>query len=235
MTVIELDDRERDPRLIAAFRAADGVELRRVRLPSGDIRVDGHLLIERKTSLDFLASLRDGRLFSQVRRMTSRGGFALMILEGSGRELMSTGMSRESIQGALITISLIFQVPVLRSLDPEETARLSLYAGRQLRRQAEDLGGAPKRIVRVKRRAQLRVLRSLPGVGAARARRLLDALGTVSSVVAADLARLAEVDGIGERTASGIRWVLEEAAPAYGHERAEMDAGHRVACRVPGP
>ena len=41
-------------------------------------------------------------------------------------------MTREAIQGALINVSLILGIPVLRSRDAEESARIMLYAGRQL-------------------------------------------------------------------------------------------------------
>ena len=36
------------------------------------------------------------------------------------------------MQGALITVSLILGIPVLRSKDPSETARIIVYIGRQL-------------------------------------------------------------------------------------------------------
>jgi ERCC4-type nuclease len=227
MWVVEIDDRETDGRVGAALAAMPGVDVRRTRLPVGDFRVGGGLVVERKSALDFLASLKDGRLFRQAFRMSGIEEPAILILEGSGRELMSTGMRRESIQGTLITLGLIYRIPVLRSLDPEETARLMIYAASQWRRMEMGLGRGPKFKARGKRRAQMRVLKGLPGVGPVRARALLDSFGSIAALVNADASRLADVDGIGQRTAEAIRGVLEEAPPRYGVGEA-LDAGRQV-------
>jgi ERCC4-type nuclease len=81
-------------------------------------------------------------------------------------------MRREALQGALITVGLFFGLPILRARDGEESARLMLYAARQGRAFA---GGAlPRRGERPKgkRKTQLAILQSLPGVGAERAEKL---------------------------------------------------------------
>ena len=72
----------------------------------------------------------------------------------------------------MITLGLIYRIPVLRSLDPEETARLMIYAASQWRRMEMGLGRGPKFKARGKRRAQMRVLKGLPGVGPVRAREI---------------------------------------------------------------
>ncbi len=52
----------------------------------------------------------------------------VLILEGTAGDIADIGMTREAMQGALITVSLILGLPVLRSKHPSETARLnSLY------------------------------------------------------------------------------------------------------------
>jgi Fanconi anemia group M protein len=49
------------------------------------------------------------------------------------------------------------------------------------------------------------ILQGLPGIGPARADRLLDTFGTVETVFTARAEELAEVSGIGEKTAERIR------------------------------
>ena len=46
----------------------------------------------------------------------------MLILEGTGKELSKTGIRREAMQGALITVSIVLGVPVLRSKSPSESA-----------------------------------------------------------------------------------------------------------------
>jgi ERCC4-type nuclease len=122
---------------------------------------------------------------------------------------------REALQGALITIGVFFGVAVLHSDAPEETARLLVYLGRQARRAAQ--GGLPRPGYRPKgRRArQLFLLQGLPGVGPARAALLLERFGSVQAVVTASADDLATVEGIGEKTASKMRWAVQEAAVDY--------------------
>ena len=48
------------------------------------------------------------------------------------------GIRREALQGALITLALIFDFAVFRSLNPKETSQLLIYAGHQFARLRED-------------------------------------------------------------------------------------------------
>jgi ERCC4-type nuclease len=101
-------------------------------LSVGDYCVDGAVLIERKTASDFAQSLIDGRLFGQAGRISSSPLRPAYIIEGTSAEWAGLGVSREALQGALVTLMLIFDVPVFRSLDPAESARLIFYMGSQL-------------------------------------------------------------------------------------------------------
>ena len=110
-----VDDREPDS-VISALRSMPGVEISVSRLKLGDYLVDSRLLVERKTFQDFATSVIDGRLFSQAARLVASKISAAFILEGTAFDLQSTGVSREALQGALISLSLVFGIPVLRSI-----------------------------------------------------------------------------------------------------------------------
>ena len=178
-------------------------------LPVGDYCVDGAVLIERKTAADFAQSLIDGRLFSQAGRMSSSALRPAYIVEGTSADWAGLGVSREALQGALVTLMLIFDVPVFRSSDPAESARLIFYIGSQLVRQ-RDPGYAPYRQAKAKRKKtrQLRILQSLPGVGADRAKKLLERFKTVRACFTASPTELSEVEGIGSKTAAAIDQVI---------------------------
>lgn len=214
-----VDDREVDPDLIDALRAQEGVEVHVQRLKTGDYEVDGRCLFERKTMQDFACSLADGRLFGQAYRLAKCGQLAAFILEGRSSDLAGSQMRREALQGALITLTLIFGLPVLRSLDREETIRLMLYAARQLRRQNCDVLLLHTRKPRGKRRLQLRILQSLPGIGPTRAQQLLDHFGSAEAALTAPKEALQALPGIGENTATLIRWAI---GPDSADERREI-------------
>jgi DNA excision repair protein ERCC-4 len=206
---IVVDDRERPSGVIEELEKALAVVIKIEHLPVGDYCVDGAVLIERKTAADFAQSLIDGRLFGQAGWMSSSALRPAYIVEGTSAEWAGLGVSREALQGALVTLMLIFDVPVFRSSDPAESARLIYYIGSQLVRQ-RDPGYAPYRQAKAKRKKtrQLRILQSLPGVGADRAKKLLERFKTVRACFTASPTELSEVEGIGSKTAAAIDQVI---------------------------
>ena len=199
------DDRERAPEVLAALRKLPRTEIVVRRLAVGDYEIDGRVLVERKTVHDFAVSVIDGRLFKQaVRLRQTVSGRALILLEGRRSVLSEPGMRREALQGALVMLSVVLGIPVLRARDAAETARILRYTAEQVHRTGAHLirraGYRPKRL----RARQLFILQGLPGVGPERAARLLDACGSVAGVFAADEAALQQVHGIGRRTAAEI-------------------------------
>jgi len=219
---IIIDDRERSQTIHQALIAMEGVSCERRRLAIGDFQVDGRFLFERKTLPDFAVSIIDGRLFKQMTRLAMSPLNGVLVLEGSSRDLKPSGVRREALQGALITTSLILGIPVLRALNDDETARLMVYTARQVRFAAT--GGLPRSGYRPKgkRKQQLHILQSLPGVGPARAARLLARFGSVRNVLNASLENLITVEGIGSETARNIDWAVREPESAYGSETAKM-------------
>jgi DNA excision repair protein ERCC-4 len=206
---VVVDDRERRSGVVEELEKAAGVALGIERLSLGDYCVDGAVLIERKTAADFAQSLIDGRLFGQAGRMAKSRFRPAYIVEGTSAEWAKLGVSREALQGALVTLMLIFDMPVFRAADPAESARLILYIGSQLVR-LRDPDYLPYRQAKAKRKKtrQLRILQSLPGVGPDRATRLLERFGTVRACFGASVAELMEVGGIGSKTAAAIDHVI---------------------------
>jgi DNA excision repair protein ERCC-4 len=206
---VVVDDRERPFEVVAELKRSDRVVVQIEHLLVGDYCIDGAVLIERKTAADFAQSLIDGRLFAQAGRMANAHLRPAYIIEGTGAEWSGLGVSQESLQGALVTLMLVFDLPVFRSSDPAESARLILYIGSQLIR-LRDPGHVPYRQGKAKRKKsrQLRVLQGLPGVGPDRARRLLERFRTVRACFGASTAQLIEVEGIGPKTAAAIEQVI---------------------------
>jgi ERCC4-type nuclease len=213
---IVVDDREARSGALDVLRGLVGVSVKVRRLALGDYEVDGRLLVERKTLFDLAESIKDGRLFRQACRLAETPLRSFIILEGTARSLKATGMRRESLQGALVTLTVYFGIPLLRSRDPQETVRLMIYAARQGR--AIAAGALPRKGKRPrgKLRTQLHILQGLPGVGPERARLLLEAFGTVEAVLTASEEALGSVDGIGSTTVERICWAIREPGSTYG-------------------
>ena len=215
---VVVDDREKNSGVADALQQKENVVIQVQRIPCGDYLVDDRLVFERKTLNDFASSLIDGRLLKQASRLAYSSARAVYILEGTGKDFTYKGVRREAIQGALITISLIFGLPVLRSRNPIETANLILYAARQV---ALVIQSGLKRYgyrPRGKRGRQLFILQGLPGIGRERANRLLEEFGSVEAIINASSGQLQRVEGIGINTAEKIKSSISEPLQPYGSE-----------------
>jgi DNA excision repair protein ERCC-4 len=210
---VVVDDREPEDGPLRYLRTMDDVVVTVGRLEVGDYCIDDRFVVERKTFSDFSASVCDGRFFRQACRLASSPQRSVLILEGSsaGR----SALSREALQGALITLSVVLGVPLLRALDGEESARLMCYVSRQLSRHIRGAVSRHGYRPKGKRKQQLHILQGLPGIGPTRAERLLKAFGSVADVFAATEEELAAVDGFGNTTATRIAATIHEARAVY--------------------
>jgi ERCC4-type nuclease len=210
------DDRENKSEVIESLMGIENVKVCIYRLSIGDYQVDNRLIVERKTLKDFVVSIIDGRLFKQMLCLANSKSEGVLILEGTVSDMVEIGMTREAMQGALITVSLILGIPILRSKDPSETAKLIVYIGRQIESMA--MGGVQRHGYRPKnkRKRQLFILQGLPGIGPGRAGRLLDRFGSVEAAISASSSELQSVDGIGKSIADKIRWAVSEQSQPFG-------------------
>lgn len=212
---IQVDDRESRGAVLDALRQCPEFDVSVTRLPLGDYRVDGRFLFERKTLPDLVAAIIDGRLFQQALQLSETRLQPALILEGSAQDFAVCGMRWEAIQGALVTVSLFCGVPLLRARTPAETVRTMLFAARQSRTVVS--GALPRHGYRPrgKRARQLFILQGLPGIGPAKARRLLEQFGSVEAIISAHCEELQSVRGIGTRLAEKLRWSVEEPHRGY--------------------
>ena len=119
------------------------------------------------------------------------------------------------LRGALVSVSVCFGVPVLRSTDASDSAALIATAARQLFDPLDIPYVRPAWRPRGWRRRALYILQGLPQIGPRRARVLLERFGSVAAAVTAEASALADVAGIGDTVAGSIREAVgEESASA---------------------
>jgi len=223
------DDRECKSDVIESLLKIENVEVDIKRLAIGDYQINNRVIVERKTLKDFAISIIDGRLFNQMVRLANSKSQGVLILEGTAGDSVDIGVTREAMQGALITVSLIIGIPVLRSRNPAETAKLIIFIARQIESVAR--GGVQRHGYQPKgiRYRQRYILQGLPKVGLERADRLLDRFGSVEAVISAGIDDLQTVAGIGKNIAEKIKWaVSERVAPSssksFESERNSVEA-----------
>ena len=179
-------------------------------LPCGDYCSGNVLGIERKTAVDLGRSIVDGRLFHQAGSLRRSYRRPLLLVEGLCDGTAVAGVPWPAVRGALISVSVSFGVPVLRSTEARDSALLIATAARQISEPFDIPYVRPGYRPTGWRRRALYILQGLPRVGPQRARALLERFGSVAGVVAADLSALADVAGIGRAVARSIREALGE-------------------------
>jgi ERCC4-type nuclease len=115
----------------------------------------------------------------------------------------------------MITISIIYGIPILRSRDSCETAKLLVMTARQAGRKVS--GGVQRQGYRPKgkKARQIFILQGLPGIGRKKAELLIEKFGTVQAVINAEKEDLACVYGFGEKTIEDIKNTIREDSLDY--------------------
>ncbi|MCX6695364.1 MAG: DEAD/DEAH box helicase [Candidatus Altiarchaeota archaeon] len=203
-----VDARERNPRIIDVLKEK-GVKVEVRQLPVGDYLLSDRVCAERKTMADFLQSIIDKRLMSQLADMRRNFMTPILILEGSGA-YNQRGIHPNAVRGVLAAIAVDFNVPIIPTEDDIDTAHM-LYTIAKREQEDEErivaLRGEKKPWILSER--QRFVVESLPNVSAVLADRLLEKFESVEKVMAAGEKELMEVEGIGEKKAEEIRKVVK--------------------------
>ncbi len=201
-TTIYIDSRELGAAYIDYLEEIEKVEVIYRQLAAGDILVNG-LAIERKTVEDFLLTLQEGRLFTQLRTLKQTYCRQLLLIEGHG---MRYHLDKDPFFGLYIRLAAGWQIPIFHTQGAEQTASCIL-------RICHQDSVAPAGPMRARHRnpaweissVSLRVLMEIPGIGAKHASTLLEHFRTLDRVFAAEEKELRGVRGIGKTRAASLK------------------------------
>ena len=173
-------------------------------LDVGDIVLSSDVVVERKTTGDFVKSIIDGRLFKQLVAMKETYPKPILLIEGDRKDIAS--VSKSSFFGALASVITDFQVSVVTSKGEEETAELISHIVRreQLEKKREVRVRASKKTSTTSD-TQKYVVAGLPGINTVLAERILSKLNSLEIVFSSGIEDLKTVEGIGDKLAKRIR------------------------------
>ncbi len=210
--VIYVDTREQASGIVTRLKDYEDVSLQVKQLEVGDFVLSDNVVVERKTTEDFLSSVTDGRLFNQLTSMASNYDSPLLILEGDPRELFTLrNIHENAIRGILASIALNYRIPILYAESEEETVKYIYQIAKR-----EQTGKDSEIRLRVGRKGlttkqqQQYVLEGFPMVGPQLAKALLKKFGNIRAVVNASVKELQEVENTGPIKAKKIHEVLNE-------------------------
>ncbi len=124
--LIVIDNRESNSTLPSLIKL-NGHDIKFEHLRYGDIKIGDRVLIERKSSRDFIDSIIDGRILKQAKGLFSSAIRPLLIVES----IESDRIHPNAVMGAMAWITLDLGLPVLMTNGIEETARFVSVAAKR--------------------------------------------------------------------------------------------------------
>jgi Fanconi anemia group M protein len=180
-----------------------GVNLRLKQLSVADYVISERVGIERKGSKDFTDSIKDGRLFKELKVLIETYERVILILEED--PFKGSNLNENAIYGAITSIILNLGVTLYRTKGARETA-MFLY---QLAKKEQSAGNSTLKLRFDKApidnsRLLEYIVAGIPGVNALRAKNLLRELKTLQNIILADIPDLTKVENIGKKIAQEI-------------------------------
>ncbi len=188
---------------IPASLQQHGVNVKIESLLIGDYIINDRIIVERKTKEDFVVSLIGNWLFEQCQRLKTTAYSQILLIEGNPYKTKYS-ISNEAVKGALLSVSVSWQIPIVFTHDTEDTVKTLIETGGQLIRERSFIrrkGYKPKAIMK----KRLYLLQGLPMVGPNIANKLLERFGSIENVISASIDELMEVEGIGKGKALKIK------------------------------
>ncbi len=170
----------------------------------GDYQITDDIIIERKTVEDFSKSITDKRLYQQAKQLRDNCKKPLIIIEGPN--IYHSFLHPNAIRGALASITVDFQIPVIQTQNETDTA----FMLKRIAIREQDKDDKKEVSIRTDTKPvtlpeqQLFITESLPGIGPVNAKSLLNNFKTVQNLVNASKTDLQKIEGIGPKTAKNI-------------------------------
>jgi len=205
--IIYADVREGNTKVVKILKKY--CDLREKQLQVADFLLSKRVAVERKTTSDFLQSIIDKRLFSQLAAMKELFSHPIVIIEGEGDIYKLRNIHENAINGALASIVIDYEIPILWTKNQLETAKLLFSIAK--REQKELKKNAAIRVMKKKRSIneyQLYLVSGLPGINTTLAKNLLKHFRTPEKVFTASETELQKVEKIGPEKARRIRKIL---------------------------
>jgi Fanconi anemia group M protein len=179
-------------------------QIKLLKLPVGDYIISERCGFERKSMQDFVDSVKDGRLFTELRALKNQFPIPILILEGNFNAIVS--MHRAALLGALSSILLKMNIFLYQTGSPKETAEILIAFAKkeQQGKREKPFSIRFKKIPDNPAQKLEYILAGVPGINTARARDLLKEFRTLQQLFNASENQLQKVANIGPKLAATL-------------------------------
>lgn len=207
ITAILADHREKDNRVVKELIDLN-IPVKTAQLESADYILSGHVGVELKHISDFVNSIIDGRLLDQMRQLKKNFSKAVLIIEGDEDIYSVRKIHPNAIRGMLASIALDFNIPILHTKTPKETAAMLAIMAKREQEKDRDFSLHERKPHTIKDQQEFFVS-SLPNIGIKTARTLLENFITIKSLVNSNKEDIIKIEGIGDKTAAKLLELFE--------------------------
>ena len=216
MPTIFMDHRERSSGIKKEL-VKKGIEVIEKQLVIADYviktkNLNGEILnigIERKTLNDFLNSIIDKRIISQLIELKKNFDSSLLIIEGSDNIYELRNFHPNSIRGMMASIAIDFQTPILTTRNHKDTANLLVIIAKRLEKPRSLPSLLKKRKPLSLKQQQEFIIESFPGIGPTLSKSLLKEFKTIKAILNASEEELKKIPKLGPKKIEIIKKVLE--------------------------
>ena len=209
MTII-VDDREPKHISTSLKRRKCNVEVKQLGI--GDYLLDDGVIIERKEGQDFISSMQSGRLWEQLKQMSQYKHPMVCIVMNNIWKYFYFSRGKylhKSFFGAIKTVVMKYNIPVITFYDEDDFLRYleriehSTSTGS---RHTTELMRRPKTM----KERQENLISCAANVSIKTAQKLLNHFGSPYWIAQAQIDDIAEVSGVGKKTATNVYNVFKE-------------------------
>lgn len=184
------------------------VTLQLEKLSIGDFLLSSKVVVEYKTVQDFVDSIIDGRLLSQLKEL-KKYEKPLIIIEGTEDMYAARKIHPNAIRGMLITITVSYGIPLIQTRTHKETAEiLMMIAKKEQSDEKSDITHHFAKPLSLKEQQEY-FISALPNIGMGGARPLLKHFKSVKNIVNASEKELQDVELIGPKKSKTLKELFD--------------------------
>ena len=200
---IMVDSRE-TASAVARELSEQNVNIKLLKLPIGDYVISERCGFERKSVQDFVDSVKDGRLFNELKKLKNQFPIPILILEGNFNA--SVSMHRAALLGTLSSIVLKMNIYLYQTTSPQETAEILIAFAKKEQREkkVKPFSIRFKKIPENPAQKLEYILAGVPGINTSRAQDLLKDFRTLQNLFNASEMELQKTPNIGPKLAATL-------------------------------
>lgn len=207
------DTREKNSLVISEL-VAKGINVDFSRLNVGDFVISNEVAVERKTVNDFIGSMLNKRLQTQLINLRNNYSKPLLVIEGIEEQDLYKNerfknLHENAIRGMLLSTMIDFKIPIIFTKDYEDTAHFLELLVKKHEKPKQEISLKAKRKAFSLAEQQQIIIESFPGIGPKLAKDLLKQFRTIKNIINADENELQKVSKINSKKSQIVKKIID--------------------------